>query len=449
MSTMSVNSQAVRKNREFAGQLFVLSASPSSLSSSFCVSLTLHLLHAVREASFEGMPLPRSKAMVTATLDNGRQRVDVAVRELSNKVSLRKEFELCVHVHLVSQSCFSLTHLPRRQRLQPGPRLLDRLFHPAPNARLDADSPIHPLGPCAYPACVAEQNAPRLPHLLVAQEEGGPGARSADLDARRRPAADTGSLLRLRLVERPARDGARHLCGRGGRLPAQEDSGRPAVRRQDGRLAALVQRLPRDRPPLRARRAGCAEGQPAQVDGRGPRRPRAGRLCDQGRARERPDAARRRHDCASPLSPLLLSSPSLSDADAVPFIVAQVWRRRIVKLRGSTLVPYNEVTKRSHVEINLAQVVAVEDLNAPSSARDDDDDDESVSRMDHSFRLAFEDGNRIDYFADSYAIKAKWLEVLAAVVGKDDDKKKAPDWAVAVRKLPPPKALALKAAAAT
>ena len=145
----------------------------------------------------------------------------------------------------------------------------------------------------------------------------------------------------------------------------------------------------------------------------------------------------------------LLSSPLLSDADAVPFIVAQVWRRRIVKLRGSTLVPYNEVTKRSHVEINLAQVVAVEDLNAPSSARDDDDDDESVSRMDHSFRLAFEDGNRIDYFADSYAIKAKWLEVLAAVVGKDDDKKKAPDWAVAVRKLPPPKALALKAAAAT
>lgn len=38
--------------------------------------------------------MPRSKVMVTAALDNGRQRVDVASRELSNKVSLRKEFEL-------------------------------------------------------------------------------------------------------------------------------------------------------------------------------------------------------------------------------------------------------------------------------------------------------------------------------------------------------------------
>lgn len=61
--------------------------------------------------------------------------------------------------------------------------------------------------------------------------------------------------------------------------------------------------------------------------------------------------------------------------------------------------------------------------------------------MDRSFRLVFADGNRIDFFADTDAVKAKWLDVLGQVVGKDDDKKTPPEWAVAVRKLPPPKAL--------
>lgn len=57
--------------------------------------------------------------------------------------------------------------------------------------------------------------------------------------------------------------------------------------------------------------------------------------------------------------------------------------------------------------------------------------------MDNSFRLAFKDGGRIDFFADSVESKAKWLEVLRQIAGTDA-KKGAPEWAVAVRKLPLP-----------
>lgn len=108
-------------------------------------------------------------------------------------------------------------------------------------------------------------------------------------------------------------------------------------------------------------------------------------------------------------------------------------------------MPYSEVTKRSHVEINLALVSQVEDLNVAtvqspkSRASRFEDEDEDLSRMDNSFRLIFKDGNRIDFYADSPEAKATWLRVLSAVVGKEDGKKAPPDWAVAVRKLPPPK----------
>lgn len=108
-------------------------------------------------------------------------------------------------------------------------------------------------------------------------------------------------------------------------------------------------------------------------------------------------------------------------------------------------MPYSEVTKRSHVEINLSSVAAVEDLNAPatavstpgsrSNAYDSEEDD--VGRMDHSFRLVFKDGGRIDFFADDAAAKQKWCEVLRDVAGVGA-KKGAPEWAVAARKLPLP-----------
>lgn len=63
--------------------------------------------------------------------------------------------------------------------------------------------------------------------------------------------------------------------------------------------------------------------------------------------------------------------------------------------------------------------------------------DDDINRMDNSFRLAFKDGGKIDFFADIAELKVKWLEALRQVAGTDA-KKGAPEWAVAVRKLPLP-----------
>lgn len=120
----------------------------------------------------------------------------------------------------------------------------------------------------------------------------------------------------------------------------------------------------------------------------------------------------------------------------------QVWRRRIVKLRGGMMVPYSEVTKRSHVEIDLSLVSHVADLNAasPKGRASFDDDEEDLARMDNSFRLVFKDGNRIDFYADSADDKAQWLSVLDRTIAAEGGVRVAPAWAIAVRKLPVPKA---------
>lgn len=54
----------------------------------------------MRDVTFEGVPMPRERVNVSASLDNGRQRVEAAVRELGPKVSLKKEFELYVVLSL-------------------------------------------------------------------------------------------------------------------------------------------------------------------------------------------------------------------------------------------------------------------------------------------------------------------------------------------------------------
>lgn len=106
------------------------------------------------------------------------------------------------------------------------------------------------------------------------------------------------------------------------------------------------------------------------------------------------------------------------------------------------LVPYSEVTKRSHVEIDLSLVSHVADLNAasPAGKASFDDDEEDLACMDNSFRLLFKDGNRIDFYADSPGDKARWLEVLGKTIAAEGGVRVAPAWSIAVRKLPTPKA---------
>ncbi|KAJ6495696.1 hypothetical protein C8R47DRAFT_1011434 [Mycena vitilis] len=103
------------------------------------------------------------------------------------------------------------------------------------------------------------------------------------------------------------------------------------------------------------------------------------------------------------------------------------WRRRQLRVIGSNLVAFNDVTKKATATIDLKKAVAVEDdqeargamspasaMTARSSRYDEYDGLYGVER---SFRLIFPNDQEIVFFADTDEEKAKWLEVLRALVG--------------------------------
>ncbi|KAJ7690719.1 hypothetical protein B0H17DRAFT_1159959 [Mycena rosella] len=103
------------------------------------------------------------------------------------------------------------------------------------------------------------------------------------------------------------------------------------------------------------------------------------------------------------------------------------WRRRQLRVIGASLVAFNDVTKKATATIDLKKAVAVEDdqeargamspasaMTARSSRYDEYDGAYGVER---SFRLIFPNDQEIVFFADTDDEKAKWLEVLRALVG--------------------------------
>ncbi|KAG6831754.1 hypothetical protein H0H92_007906 [Tricholoma furcatifolium] len=98
------------------------------------------------------------------------------------------------------------------------------------------------------------------------------------------------------------------------------------------------------------------------------------------------------------------------------------WRRRQLRVIGANVVAFNDVTKKATATIDLKQAIAVEDdqeirnkvLNARSSCRYEDD---TLYGVERSFRLIFPHGQEILFFADTDEEKARWLDVLRALVG--------------------------------
>ncbi|BGP21746.1 GTP binding protein [Rhodotorula toruloides] len=368
LSTMSVNSQSIRKSREYAGQLFVL----------------------LRDVSFEGMPMPRQRVSVTATLDNGRQKVDAAVRELSSKVSLKKEFELICNQDLAFSIHFSV---PR-----PPPSSIPSL----PSAPSPAPTP--PASPSKTHRALRLFSSPKKKPTPTKASTAPPPTPDPFFDY----ISTDGQLATARVTF--ASEAAKCRLKKSRILVPFVSKSSSSPRSCSGALTVDLLFVP-------------------AVSGV----PKANLPKSMDEVLEGLDLA----EWATKITHESVLTQLGGDTT--------VWRRRMVKLRGSTLVPYSEVTKRSHVEINLALVSQLEDLNVAtvhspkSRASRFEDEDEDLSRMDNSFRLIFKDGNRIDFYADSPESKAKWLSVLSIVVGKEDGKKAPPEWAVAVRKLPPPK----------
>ncbi|KAJ7714951.1 hypothetical protein B0H14DRAFT_3014700 [Mycena olivaceomarginata] len=103
------------------------------------------------------------------------------------------------------------------------------------------------------------------------------------------------------------------------------------------------------------------------------------------------------------------------------------WRRRQLRVIGANLVAFNDVTKKATATIDLKQAVAVEDNQeargamSPASAMTGRssryDEYDSLYGVERSFRLVFPNDQEIMFFADTDEEKAKWLEVLRALVG--------------------------------
>ncbi|KAI0343370.1 hypothetical protein BDW22DRAFT_1355780 [Trametopsis cervina] len=102
------------------------------------------------------------------------------------------------------------------------------------------------------------------------------------------------------------------------------------------------------------------------------------------------------------------------------------WRRRHLRVIGATLVAFNDVTKKATATIDLKKAVAVADDREPTILSPDSGMSGRSSRyvehdgpygMERSFRLIFSNKQEITFYADTDEEKARWLEVLRAIVG--------------------------------
>jgi len=76
-----------------------------------------------------------------------------------------------------------------------------------------------------------------------------------------------------------------------------------------------------------------------------------------------------------------------------------------LRVIGSNLVAFNDVTKRATATIDLKKAIAVEDNEKSQLSPDEYDGAYGVER---SFRLIFPQHQEIIFFADTDEEKAKW-----------------------------------------
>lgn len=96
------------------------------------------------------------------------------------------------------------------------------------------------------------------------------------------------------------------------------------------------------------------------------------------------------------------------------------WRRRQLRVIGANMVAFNDVTKKATATIDLKKAIAVEDDQEASSTTRSNrlvDEYDGLYGMGRSFRLLFAQEQEIVFFADTDEEKARWLEVLRALVG--------------------------------
>jgi hypothetical protein len=109
----------------------------------------------------------------------------------------------------------------------------------------------------------------------------------------------------------------------------------------------------------------------------------------------------------------------------------QYWRRRYFKLAGTKLTAYHEATRQPRATINLANAKRLIDDRRALTEKETTgrngkrrrsafaEEEEGYMFVEEGFRIRFNNGEVIDFYADTAQDKEGWMRVLSEVVGRD------------------------------
>lgn len=111
---------------------------------------------------------------------------------------------------------------------------------------------------------------------------------------------------------------------------------------------------------------------------------------------------------------------------------AQFWRRRYFKLVGAKLTAYHEATRQPRATINLGNAKRLIDDRRALTERETvskgkrrrsafAEDEEGYMFVEEGFRIRFNNGEVIDFYADTAEDKEGWMKVLSDVIGRGGD----------------------------
>ncbi|KAF7542683.1 hypothetical protein G7Z17_g11364 [Cylindrodendrum hubeiense] len=107
------------------------------------------------------------------------------------------------------------------------------------------------------------------------------------------------------------------------------------------------------------------------------------------------------------------------------------WRRRYFKLVGTKLTAFHEATRQPRATINLANAKRLIDDRRTLTEKETTvrggrrrrsafaEDEEGYMFVEEGFRIRFNNGEVIDFYADTAEDKEGWMKVLSDVVGRD------------------------------
>ncbi|KAL2064035.1 hypothetical protein VTL71DRAFT_4529, partial [Oculimacula yallundae] len=111
------------------------------------------------------------------------------------------------------------------------------------------------------------------------------------------------------------------------------------------------------------------------------------------------------------------------------------WRRRFFKLAGSKLTAYHESTRQPRATINLANASKLIDDRRALTQKETTgkggkrrksgfaEEEEGYMFVEEGFRIRFNNGEVIDFYADTAADKEGWMQVLDGCIGKENNAK--------------------------